>query len=95
MKRPQIESEYYIINSTIENRDQHKKQRIFLQIIEKGRKEIYITDNKLFCETMKIFLTDKCTHASNISLKQQPNVLYVDQELAEILNNFFQNSVDD
>ena len=44
---------------------------------------------------MKIFLTDKCTHASNISLKQQPNVLYVDQELAEILNNFFKNAVDD
>ena len=44
---------------------------------------------------MKPFLNDKYNYASEIPLKYQRNVIHVYQELAEMLNNFFKNVVDD
>ena len=43
---------------------------------------------------MKPFLSDKCTYASKIYLVHNDNVISDDQELADIFNNFFEQTVD-
>ena len=44
--------------------------------------------------TSKIFLSDKCTYASKIFLVHNDNVISDDKELADIFNNFFEQTVD-
>ena len=101
MKRSQLENKY-IRNSTVENMNKYKKHQNFCsKLYKKERKNFYsqldiknITDNKLFWKTMKPFLSDKCTYASKIFLVHNDNVISDDQELADIVNNFFEQAVD-
>ena len=43
---------------------------------------------------MKLFLSEKCTYASKISLIHNENVISDDQKLADTFNNFFEHTVD-
>ena len=101
MKRCQLENKY-ISNFTVENRNKYKKHKNFCsKLYKKEREKFYsqldiknITDNKLFWKTMKLFLSEKCTYASKISLVHNGNVISDDQELADKFNNFFEHAVD-
>ena len=71
------------------------------KLYKKERKKFYsqldiknITDNKLFWKTMNPFLSEKCYYASKISLVHNDNVISDDQELADIINHFFEDAVD-
>lgn len=41
MKRPQIESEYYIVNSAVENRDQLKKQNFLVNYRKRKERNLH------------------------------------------------------
>ena len=43
---------------------------------------------------MKLFLSDKCSYVSKISLVHNDNVIFGDQELADTFNDFFEHAVD-
>ena len=43
---------------------------------------------------MKLFLSDKCSYVSKISLVHNDNVIFDDQELADTFNDFFEHAVD-
>ena len=100
MKCSQLENKC-VRNCTVENMNKYKKHKNFCsKLYKKERKEFYsqldiknITDNKLFWKTMKPFLSDKCTYASQVSLVHN-NIISDDQELADIFNNFFEQAVD-
>ena len=100
MKRSELENRY-ISNSTIENMNKYKNHKNFCsKLYKKERKKFFsqldiknITNNKLFWKTMKPFLSEKCTYASNVSLVRNDVISDV-QELADTFNNFFEHAVD-
>ena len=52
-----------------------------------------ITDNKLFWKTIKPFLSDKSTHASQITLVQNNNIVSDEKDISENFSDFFQNTI--
>ena len=100
MKRSQLENKY-ISNSTTENMNKYKNHKNFCsKLYKKERKKFFsqldiknITNNKLFWKTMKPFLSEKCTYASNVSLVRNDVISDV-QELADTFNNFFEHAED-
>ena len=90
MKRSELESKYYK-SSTIGNKNLYRKQKNFCsKLYKKERKKYYknlnlknITDNKLFWKTIKPFLSDKSTHASQITLVQNNNIVSDEKDISE------------
>ena len=52
-----------------------------------------ITDNKQFWKTIKPLLSEKGTMFVHINLVDNENIISEDRDVAETLNNFFENAV--
>ena len=102
MKRSELESKYFK-KSTENNKLMYRKQRNFCsKLYKKERKKYYnnldlndIADNKKFWKTVKPFLSNKSIQTSQITLVDEDNIISEDSEVAEVLNNFFDNAVKD
>ena len=100
MKRSELQSKYHK-KATEENKTRYKKQKNFCSKLYKREKKRYynnlnlndITDNKIFWKTVKPFLSDKGTRSSHITLIDKNNIISKDNDVAEVLNNFFDNAV--
>ena len=100
MKRSELESKYFK-KSTENNKLMYRKQRNFCsKLYKKERKKYYnnldlndIADNKKFWKTVKPFLSNKSIQTSQITLVDEDNIISEDSEVAEMLNNFFDNAV--
>ena len=53
----------------------------------------FVSDNKLFCKTVKPYFSAKGSHRGNIKLVKGDKLLQDDSEVAEELNNFFKEAV--
>ena len=69
------------------------------QILQKRKKNFFdklntsfVSDNKLFCKTVKPFFSNKGSHRGNIKLAEGDKLLQNDSEVAEELN-FFKKAV--
>ena len=51
-----------------------------------------MSDNKLFWKTVKPFFSNKGSHRGNIKLVEDDKLLQDDSEVAEELNNFFEET---
>ena len=100
MTRSRLENKY-LKTKSLADKDLFKKQKNYCnRLYKRERKKFYniinlesITDNKKFWGTMKPFLTDKGVSKNNISLIEGTKIITKDSEVAEILNNYFDEAV--
>ena len=100
MKRSALENKYHK-SKCLEDRNSYKKQRNFCNRLYKREKRKYfnnlnlndITDNKKFWNTVRPFLSNKGNVHKKITLIEGENIISQDKEVAEKLNNFFENAV--
>ena len=100
MTRSRLENRYYKSKSMIDKINYKRQKKYCMRLYKRERKTYYnnldlksITDNKKFWATLKPFLTDKGITSNNICLIEEGKIISKDQEVAETLNTFFQNSV--
>ena len=90
-----------LIRKTIESREAYKRQRNYcVSLIRKTKKSCYenlspnlITDNRKFWKQVKPFFSDKTPINNNIILLEDDEIGTNPSACAEILNNFFVNSI--
>ena len=51
----------------------------------------HVSDNKLFWKTVKPFFNDKGSNSSKITLVEENNIISDEEEIANIMNNYFIN----
>ena len=49
------------------------------------------SDNKLFWKSVKQFFSDKGSNSSKITLVEEDNIISDEEEIANIMNNYFVN----
>ena len=77
----------------------YKRQRNHcFNILRKTKKEYFnslnikqVSDNKLFWKSVKPFLNDKGSSSSKITLVEENNIVSDEEEIADIMNNYFIN----
>ena len=77
----------------------YKRQRNrCLSILHKTKKEYFnslnikqVSDNKLFWKSVKPFFSDKASNSSKIMLVEENNIISDEEEIANIMNNYFIN----
>ena len=77
----------------------YKRQRNHcLSILRKTKKEYFnslnikqVSDNKLFWKSVKPFFNDKGSNSSKITLVEENNIISDEEEIANIMNNYFIN----
>ena len=77
----------------------YKRQRNrCLSILRKTKKEYFnsfnikqVSDNKLFWKSVKPFFSDKASNFSKITLVEENNIISDEEEIANIMNNYFIN----
>ena len=77
----------------------HRRQRnYYLSILRKTKKEYFnslnikqVSDNKLFWKSVKPFFNDKGSNSSKITLVEENNIISDEEEIANIINNYFIN----
>ena len=69
-----------------------------LSILHKTKKEYFnslnikqVPDNKLFWKSVKPFFCDKGSNSSKITLVEENNIISDEEEIANIMNNYFIN----
>ena len=100
MRRSQLESKF-LKHKTPESRQIYTKQRNYCsRLYKKERKKYYnnlninkITDNKQFWQTVKPLLSEKGTRFAHINLVDNEKIISEDRDVAQTLNNFFENAV--
>ena len=100
MRRSQLESKF-IKHKTPESRQIYTKQRNYCsRLYKRERKKYYnnlninkITDNKQFWQTIKPLLSEKGTRFAHINLVDNEKIISEDRDIAQTLNNFFENAV--
>ena len=100
MKRSALKNKFYR-EKTLITESMYKKQRNFCsRLYKKEKKKFYnnlnmksFTDNKMFWKTVKPFLSEKGNLSKKINLVEQDEVVSEDIEVAEILNTYFSESV--
>ena len=78
----------------------YKRQRNHcLSILRKTKKEYFnslnikqVSDNKLFWKRVKPFFNDKWHNSPKITLVEENNIISDEEEMANILNNYFINA---
>ena len=50
-----------------------------------------VSDNKLFWKSIKPFFSDKVSNSSKITLVEENNIISDEEEIANIMNNYFIN----
>ena len=104
--RKAIKKRYYLENLHFKKRTDHslrnykKQKKLLQQILQKRERKLFnrlntsfVSDNKLFCETVKPFFFNRGSHRGNIKLIERDKLLQDDGEVAEELNNFFKETV--
>ena len=101
MRRSALKSKY--LSNKSENSERiYKKQKNFVSRLYKKERKIfydnldikYFTDNKKFWKTVKPFLSDRGIKTRKVNLKEGDKIVSDDQEVAEIFNRYFSESVD-
>ena len=77
----------------------YKRQRNHcLRILRKTKKEYFnslnikqVSDNKLFWKSVKPFFNNKVSNSSKITLAEENNIISDEEEIANIMNNYFIN----
>ena len=77
----------------------YKRQRNHcLSILRKTKKEYFnslnikqVSDNKPFWKSVKPFFSDKGSNSSKITLVEENNIISDEEEIANIMNNYFIN----
>ena len=101
MNRSRLKNRFIKIpNDT--NRHNYIKQRNYcVNLVRREKKKYYnslnlrkITDNKKFWTTIKPLFSDKNTSTRNITLIENKTIVSSDENVAEIMNDFFSNVVD-
>ena len=100
MTRSRLENKYLKTNSLVDKNLFKKHTNYCNRLYKSERKKFYnsiklnsITDNKKFWGTMKPFLTDKGVSKNNISLIEEAKFITEDSDVAETLNNYFDEAV--
>ena len=91
----------FLQNSSDENRIRYTKQINFcVSLLRKTKKRYYenlneksVVENKLYWKTVKPLLSGKVAGNDKIHLIENNELVKTDLEIAEILNNFFSNIV--
>ena len=100
MRRSYLEKVYY--NNKLEKSFKaYKKQKNFCsRLCKKERKRFFndlnsffVSDSKLFWETIKPFFPNKGNYGSEIKLAEKDEVLQDNDMIAKELNKFFKNAV--
>ena len=92
----------FLRNLTKENEVHFKKHRnYFAKLFEKEKKRFYnnidiksFTDNKMFWKTIKPHFSEKYTPTKRITLVENDEIITNDNNIAEVMNDFFTNIVD-
>ena len=100
MVRSKLQSNYFK-NKSYQNMINYKKQRNFCSRLNKREKKNYyskldlksVTDNKIFWKTMKPLYSDKGSHKPKITLIDEEKIITEDQEVSNIFNEYFENSI--
>ena len=101
MRRSALKSKYLSNKSANSERIYKKQKKIVSRLYKKERKFFYdnldikyFTDNKKFWKTVKPFLSDRGIKTRKVNLKEGDKIVSDDQEVAEIFNRYFSESVD-
>ena len=95
MKRPRLRNKY-LKNNNEENRKLYTKQRNYcVFLLRKTRTAYYenldereVSDNKLFCKTVKPSLSEKFSAKERISLSENGEIVKTEKGTADFFNNF-------
>ena len=100
MGRPQLEKVYYKSKSGKSFKANKKQKNICRRLYKNKRKWFFnnlnlsfVTDNKLFWKTIKLFFSNKGNYGSQIKIVEKDEVLQDDDVIAKELNKFFKNAV--
>ena len=100
MTRSRLKNKF-IKYPTHQNKETYKKHRNFcVNLLRREKKKYYanldlnkITDNKTFWKHMKPLFSEKNNSTKHITLIEGNDILSNDMEVAEIMNDFFANSI--
>ena len=100
MKRSSLEHKYYKTPSNDNNKAYRKQKKICSRLNKKERKKYYanldirnITDNKKFWKTVKPLFSEKAQNVQKITIVKDRNLISKDEDVSEILNDYFKNAV--
>ena len=101
MTRARLRNKYYK-NNTPENKHAYTKHKNFcINLLERERKKYYneldttiFASNKKFWDRVKPLFSDKTVLKHNLCLKEGGKMISDKKEVAEILNNYFMESVE-
>ena len=101
MTRARLRNKYYK-NSTSENKLAYTKQKNFcINLLERERKKYYnelditiFENNKTFWDRVKPLFSEKIVLKHNLCLKEDDELIKDKKKVAEILNNYFMESVE-
>ena len=96
MVRSKLKNKYNK-NRTGKNWKSYKKQRnLCVSLLRKTKKDYFndlnfknITDSKAFWKTIKLYFSNKSLNSSSLILSQKNKVVINDQDIANIMKNYF------
>ena len=100
MKRSYLENLYFKRRTDPSLRNYKKQKNHCSRMYKKERKNLFnelntsfVSDNKLFWKTVKLFFSNNGNHQGNVKLVEGDKLLQDDSEVAGELNNFFKEAV--
>ena len=99
MERKRLRS-IFLKNPIVANKLAYTKQRFCVSLLRKVKNEYFaevneknITDNRIFWQTVKLFLSEKNKSREKITLVKNEEIISDDVEVANTLNNYFLNVI--
>ena len=100
MKRSRLRNKYRK-NQTVNNEVLYKKQRnLCVNLLKKVKTSYYenlkpssISDNKMFWKTVKPLFSENTISTDNITLIENDDIIFEDENVAEVFNSFFSHAV--
>ena len=100
MKRSRLPNNF-LRNRTEENKILYNRQKNYcVSLLRKSKRRYYenlniksVTDNKLFCKSVKPLLSGKSRIRDRINISEKGEILKTESETAKSLNSFFSNIV--
>ena len=100
MDRSRLRNKFLKIRSNEDKETYNTQRNYYLTLVRKAKKDYYnnldhqnVPDNKTFWKSIKPFFSEKASTHNNIILVKQDLILDKNDNVAEVLNNFFTNVV--
>ena len=100
MNRSRLKNKYHNNPNALNKANYNKQRNYCVNVLRREKKKYYgslnintFTDNKKFWNTINPFFSEKNTLSRKITLIENETIVSTDAKVADIMNNFFSNTV--